>query len=568
MRAQCAELFTIARETLGKLAPLHPDVISTAAPETRLISSLAEGADVLAAEAALECGLHVSACLPFSSEAYARDFGEREWKRTAALLEACDAVMTLSEGEIRGSEVGYEMAGQIVLEQSDILIAVWDGEAARGRGGTAQIIAEAVAQHQPVLHIDATGQHAPELLWSGLHAAVPDRPAIDGVERADAREALPALIEALCLPPGEDERKHLLEFTSNPSRRKRKPLSWPLLLWFTGAKPRPGLFPSDTGTSAAADVEAMSAPFRSEVSARDACESPLIERFLRADERAGRNALRFRSSFVFNFGMSGLAVLLALSGLLFPTAKIALILAELLVICLIIVNTRRANRANFHQRWLDRRHLAERLRQLMVTSRLGRLGLRELEDGTRHPGWVTWYVRATAREIGLPNVVVDRAYLKKVHAMIGTLIAQQGEYHRGNAEVMHRADHRLHRQGSWLFAGTIVACVAYLAARLAVGKHVDLLDIGITEWVTFLTALLPALAAALYGIRMQGDFAGAGERSAIIARQLRSLQAAVDSDPLLYARLVQRTQRLGEIMLAEVNQWRLHNETRPISLPG
>ncbi len=92
--------------------------------------------------------------------------------------------------------------------------------------------------------------------------------------------------------------------------------------------------------------------------------------------------------------------------------------------------------------------------------------------------------------------------------------------------------------------------------------------VGTTQLVTFVTALFPALAAALYGIRMQGDFAAAGERSSVIARQLEQLRTAIERDPLHYERLVERSRRLGEIMLAEVQQWRLHYETRPLSLPG
>jgi hypothetical protein len=88
------------------------------------------------------------------------------------------------------------------------------------------------------------------------------------------------------------------------------------------------------------------------------------------------------------------------------------------------------------------------------------------------------------------------------------------------------------------------------------------------EIVTLLTALFPALAAALYGIRMQGDFAATSERSALISRMLDGLKVAIESDPLRYDRLVERSRRLSEILLVDVQQWQLHFETRPMSLPG
>jgi hypothetical protein len=35
----------------------------------------------------------------------------------------------------------YEQAGRYVVEHSDVLVAVWDGLSASGRGGTAEIVA-------------------------------------------------------------------------------------------------------------------------------------------------------------------------------------------------------------------------------------------------------------------------------------------------------------------------------------------------------------------------------------------------------------------------------------------
>ena len=133
---------------------------------------------------------------------------------------------------------------------------------------------------------------------------------------------------------------------------------------------------------------------------------------------------------------------------------------------------------------------------------------------------------------------------------------------------MHHANHRLHEAGDWMFLGTILACITYFIVVSIFGKHVSLGGFGLTEIVTFLTALFPALAAALYGIRMQGDFAATSERSAVIARRLEALKVAIQADPLRYDRLVERSRRLSEIMLADVQQWHLHYETRPLSLPG
>ncbi|MBB3764607.1 hypothetical protein [Sphingomicrobium lutaoense] len=568
IKAACREIFRHSAQALEQLHARHGDLLSPQPPRIKLVTSVAEGADVLAAEAALEAGARLAVCLPFPEPIYARDFTDDKWARSKKLVDQADTVMSLSEYE-GGDEAGYEMAGRLMLSQCDILIAVWDGEAARGRGGTTQVIAEAVAMHMPVIHVDAGGKAPPELLWSGLHEAVPDRPSLDGINRADARTVLAALVNALCAPPARPERDALVQFTSPARRKARRNLGWPLLMALSGAKSWRKLQFRAAGEEESAEwLRRHTGPFDDHGRFGKRLNGPLLARFGRADARANQFALRFRSSFVTNYALAGLAVFLALAGLLFPDAKKALIATELFVILLIIANTHGARRNNLHQCWLDRRHLAERLRLLALTATLGRLSLRDVEDGTTHPGWVSWYARASARELGLPAALVDKAYLEKVRASLIGLINEQIDYHRANARAMHRADHRLHHAGDLLFIGTILACVAYLAVAIGTGSVGKLFGVGMTQLVTFVTALFPALAAALYGIRMQGDFASTGERSSVIAQRLLQLKIAIEADPLRIERLAERSRRLGEIMLAEVQQWRLHYETRPLSLPG
>ena len=76
-------------------------------------------------------------------------------------------------------------AGHAVLEQSDVLIAVWDGAPARGRGGTAAMVVEAWRRRVPVLHLSAHQDAAPTVLWAADEDAaqapldldrLPDRP--------------------------------------------------------------------------------------------------------------------------------------------------------------------------------------------------------------------------------------------------------------------------------------------------------------------------------------------------------------------------------------------------------
>ena len=51
-------------------------------------------------------------------------------------------------------ERAYEAIGRVILEHSDLLMAIWDGNAAAGQGGTGQVVREALDAGLLVVHID------------------------------------------------------------------------------------------------------------------------------------------------------------------------------------------------------------------------------------------------------------------------------------------------------------------------------------------------------------------------------------------------------------------------------
>ncbi|RGP39729.1 hypothetical protein BPTFM16_00002 [Altererythrobacter insulae] len=563
----CREIFARSEDILSGIFASHSDTFASDKPQVRLVSALADGADIVAAEAAIAQGASLSACLPFPAKTYRNNFAEEDWRKAEKLSDAATSTMSLQDHS-GGDDAAYEAIGRLVLAQADILLAIWDGDVARGRGGTGDVVAAAVAAHIPVIHIAPDGDHEPVLMWSGLHDEIPDRPSVDGVLRVPLQKALPTLIDALCAPPEGEEFDALKDFLKPARPGRETAFAWPLLLAAAGSKKWSKIsFRVPSLADARGYLDPLTRPFAEMGRFGEALNGRQAARFSQADATASLYALRFRSSFVTNFSLAALAVLLALSGLLFPDAKVWLISAELVVIFAIIMNTRSANRSNFHKLWIDRRHLAERLRLLMISASLGRLSLRDVEDGTTHPGWVTWYVRACARELELPPGEIDQAYLAKVRDAALELMQDQISYHENNSHLMEHTNHRLHVIGDYLFIGTILFCGVYLTVKLGTGAPM-LMGIDLTGVVTLATAFFPALAAALYGIRMQGDFAATAERSALIARRMKKLHASLESDTLTYNRMVDRVRRLSEIMLSDVQQWQQQYETRPISLPG
>jgi len=121
-----------------------------------LISALAEGADRIAARAALALGIHLVAPLPLPAAEYRKDFEPGLIPGAAAefdqlLSEALIApIMPFTTGNsleaVRVDEKKraeqYRAVGLFIVQHSDVLIALWDGnEIDKPVGGTSEVVA-------------------------------------------------------------------------------------------------------------------------------------------------------------------------------------------------------------------------------------------------------------------------------------------------------------------------------------------------------------------------------------------------------------------------------------------
>ncbi|MBU1210087.1 MAG: hypothetical protein KJ587_02300 [Alphaproteobacteria bacterium] len=128
------------------------------------MSALAEGSDRLFAEAALDLGYELRALLPFPSADYETTFGDQATPPHYRALLALAATVTELPGTLADSKAGYEAVGHATVAASDILVAIWDGKGAAGRGGTPEIIDHAVRAAKPVIWIDAARNRLPLLI--------------------------------------------------------------------------------------------------------------------------------------------------------------------------------------------------------------------------------------------------------------------------------------------------------------------------------------------------------------------------------------------------------------------
>ena len=562
---ELAAVFGQIHILLGDLHRGHGDLYAPGEPRLVLVSPLASGSDSITAQIALQGGAQLDASLPFSPATYQEDFDPQENARFEGLLAQARRVLALPGEDIERTEA-YRAVGLLNMAQCDLLLAIWDGKPAQGVGGTPDIIADAVASGVPVLVIDANGAVEPTLLWNSSDSESHDAPTLDTVVRSDAAETLDEVIATLLAPP--TGARELIEDLEKAVHGKwARAVAYPLLLWLTGARGWRAAFRRDGLAQSAEQLAPMLSCFSKDSQCAQAAHSFLLPRFAAADLAANRFAGLYRGGYVANFALAALAVAFALAGVLAPPFKVVFILAELMTISLIILRTRKATRSAWHRRWIDCRHLTELLRVQPLSAALGDLTLLRTHE-PQSGGVAGWYARATARELGMFDGKIDRSHTDRVRSHTLVLIGDQVGYHRNNAARMDKMDHRIRHIGEWLFIATIGACLVWLIAKFTVGPHFGILGVDVTELVTFLTALLPAIGGALYGIRMQGDFAGSAERSRAIHWRLERLANAIERDPRDYRGLSRRLKRLTEIMLAEVDQWRQLSEVRPLELPG
>jgi hypothetical protein len=550
------------------VAAAHPDVFEATEPQLNLLSGLAAGADQIAAATALDLGWRLDAVLPFAAEEYARDFSGEESRRFADLLGQARHAWPLPSPRSQGDHA-YALAGQVTAAQSDLIIAVWDGDEARGPGGTADVVDYAIRRGVPVIWLPADGVSDASILWAGhdhLTPALLDRHGVP--RRACNGPELREIVTRLLAPPAAPEQKTgLATYLAERQHLWRVRPEYPFLLILTGTRPvtKYRLRVKPYEEAARADWQA----FRSNVAASAPAAQPglddLQDAFGWSDALASHYSQTYRGGLVFNYTAAALSVVLALTGLLAPGAKIWLLLSELALIGSLIGNTARGTRANWHRRWLDYRYLAERLRPLRSLRLLGAAtpGFNLSAAGVTK--WTDWYAQALWRQLGPPAALSSPAELAALseHVALHELDSQIA-YNRANAARMHHLDHQLHRVGTALFYVTVLAGIVSLVGYLF---HIEIIH-SWSKVMTVLSAGLPTIGAALFGIRGQGDFAAAAGRSEATAERLQVLAHRLRSQPIDLATAARAAEDFAATMLDDLDEWHVSYRHRKLAIPA
>jgi hypothetical protein len=505
-----------------------------------VVSPLAEGADRIVAAEALQSGYELQCPLPFPREEYCRDFsGDASIQEFTELLDRAVAVFEL-DGSRVPSGAPYEAVARLVLDQCDLLIAIWDGQPARGKGGTANVIGMATERQIPVIC---------------LHTERGDDRLISPGDDMDGAAVTPELLDKVVrqqlLPPWLSHTPEDPDVSGSYVVSEQGGTSLLGRVWRAFEKVM------TIGVNYPA-VRWPDAP-------RPAFADPFEQEYNRVNEPANRLAGLYRGAFLVNYTLGVCAVFLALLSYADGPRSSQWLIGELVSITTVFALAGFLRRRRWHRRTVDCRYLAEQFRILRYIHPLGLSAPQphlpaHFQHGDTRDSWMNWRLRARMRHTRMPSVKVTQDFLRQCHRLIrDDWVFGQINYHARNATRLHLIDERLHRL-VWLFtAVAALACVAHLVIH----------DHHVAPWLTLLAAGFPAAAGACHAISTQGEFRKLAERSGAMSENLTRLEVelrAMDAGGGCTAASLRRSaEKVAQVMIEEVLDWQILYRKQPFN---
>jgi hypothetical protein len=146
------------------------------------LSSIARGSDQLFVQQTQVLDLAWHAILPLPRMEFAEDFTPAEWAAVEETLATADHLRVIDESGDRKDS--YLDCGIETVNGADVLLAVWDGDPARGKGGTAEVVQYALSIGKPVMIIDADTHDVRKENWNRLEPVDPVLADLNGLPEA------------------------------------------------------------------------------------------------------------------------------------------------------------------------------------------------------------------------------------------------------------------------------------------------------------------------------------------------------------------------------------------------
>jgi hypothetical protein len=547
-----------------------------------------------------DCAARAAAIDRFSPKAQLFPLADRDPEITSLYLAMLDVPhdRARSRAYAFAASERVELAAHVMIEQSDLLIGVWDGASTSMVGGTGHTIALALDMGAPVVWIDARRPdgwfvlNAPEELAAIMAASVPaagaacDAAAVERLVGAALRPAVgphhvvrtnghlegPAALASARWRPHSTVLFHgyrrveaLFGATDNRGRTRNLTVTY---------EPPAAI----AGGSAAAQLGAIAALPGQDATFVPKLATGIMQRFAWADGISAHLSDTYRGGMMLNFLFSAFAITVGIAYLPFATSdqKWLFALVEMTFLIGILGITFVGQRRRWHGRWFETRRVAEYLRQAPYMLLLGVARPAGRWPRGTHTSWPEHYARHTLREIGLPRVTITTAYLRAaLQGLLLPMVTGQRDYHRAKAARLARAHHQLDAVSETLFTLAVVSVASYLAFKLGGKLGVISPDIAknLSYGFTFLGVFLPTFGGAISGMRFFGDFERFSAISEVtaekldgVAQRLHVLLAAPES-AVDYARAAELAHATDDIVIGEIESWQAVFGGKHITVP-
>jgi len=504
---------------------------------------LAKGADRIVARSAMDkLNASLEVILPFDVNEYRKDFDTQddleEFNHLFGRANNKATFQNITFPENKTRQEGYEQAGLEVVDTCEILITVWDGKVARGRGGTAEIIQYACSINRLVIWINALEPDLPPVLITNIQSNAK-------IQEGNPPENLNVSKNSLPKHSAGWSTRYMQVAGYNRDRAFRQKDFEAILKSnfneFEKVRKNTSLLPEEI--------------------------NPLINNLLPHYARADFLAMKYQKlhirSATWLYRLAAIAVAVAVFQTLYLPSQTAWVLLEILSLSSAVIWFRISKIHHWHEKWLNYRHLAERIRILLFHSIVGKQSTSPSLQNQQLPfypgpgGWVLEVFDQIKKDIPVVNIPLEKIQdVKKI--VIEGWISDQVKYHHSNSirkENRARKDHLL--IGGMLFA-TLVAAVLHLVKVI----HPLFLE----NLIVAIVIILPSFAAAQHAIGSIHDYERIATRSARMKEILLSLQSSINRVDS-WEELSIEIQRAEDIMSAENHEWCVSLGFRRVSLP-
>jgi hypothetical protein len=429
------------------------------------ISALAEGADRIGAREVLrrEVPSALEVVLPFPSLEYMNDFQESDSQDEFLSLMKCANKVTIVENT-SSKEDAYQKASYQIVKSCDILVAVWNGLPAVGKGGTAETVDFARFLGKTIFWIHAdTGK----------------------IIREKCQDDLSKSLEKLNKFNKERINDSAIAEKYNDQYKR---------------------------VHANAVNSGLVTKLQTEINS-------VLQTFIRADLLANRYQNLHLMAGTVVYILSACAVITSAIQLFFSDYFSILIWVEMCELVIILALIIIAKSFDWHTKWLDYRSLAEHLRTFLFFSFVGI----DLENEINKPFFEDWVYRLFNTIVHTflnKDQNAPQSMSSKRLFMLQSWINPEVIYYRNIGRRLRRYYHVLSGLTLILFCLTILSLLILAGGAIQTNFFTNIL--------LFLSATLPALGAAASAIQTHQDLQRTSDQANRMVRLLSAIGVEIE----------------------------------------